>query len=60
MNFPKFPCSAMFVGATKVGKTEDLFRIFETAYKNHFKVIVIMYSTILDNNKTYLSRKDLR
>ena len=57
MNFPKFPHSAMFVGATNVGRTEYLLRILETEYKNHFKFIVIMCPTILDNNKTYLSRK---
>ena len=52
MNFPKFRHSAMFVGAMNVGKTEYLFRILKTEYK-----IVIMCPTILDNNKTYLSRK---
>ena len=57
MNFQKFPHSAMFVGGTNVGKTEYLLRILETEYKNHFEFIVIMCSTILDNNKTYLSRK---
>ena len=57
MNFPKFPHSAMFVGATNVGKTEYLLRILETIYKDHFEFIVIMCRTILDNNKTYLSRK---
>ena len=54
MNFPKFPHSAMFVGATNVGKTEYLLRI---EYKNHFEFIVIMCPRILDNNKTYLSSK---
>ena len=57
MNFPKFPHSTMFVGATNVGKTEYLLRILETEYNNHFKFIVIMCPTILDNNKTHLSRK---
>ena len=57
MNFPKFPHSAMFVGAMNVGKTEYLLRILETEYKNHFKFIVIMCPTILDSNKTYLFRK---
>ena len=58
MNFPKFPQSAMFDGGMDVGKTEYLLlRILETKYKNHFEFIVIMYPTILDNNKTYLSRK---
>ena len=47
----------MFVSATNVGKTDYLLRILETKYKNHFKFIVIMCPTILDNNKTYLSRK---
>ena len=46
MNFPKFPHSAMFVGATNVGKTEYLLGILETEYKNRFKLIVIMCSTI--------------
>ena len=32
-------------------------RILETKYKDHFEFIVIMCPTILDNNKTYLSRK---
>ena len=36
MNFPKFPHSAMFVGATNVGKTEYLLRILET---EHIKII---------------------
>ena len=54
---PKFPCSVMFVSATNVGKTEYLFRILETEYKNHFEFIVIMCLTILDNSKIYLSRK---
>ena len=57
LNFPKFPHSAMFVGASNVGKTEYLLRIVETEYKNHFEFIVIMCPTMLDNNKTYLSRK---
>ena len=57
MNFPKFPHSAMFLGATNFGKTEYLIRILETEYKNHFEFIVIMCPTISDNNKTYLSRK---
>ena len=57
MNFPKFPHSEMFLGATNVGMTEYLLRILETEYKNHFEFIVIMCPTILDNNnKTYLSR----
>ena len=47
----------MFVSAMNVGKTEYLLRILETEYKNHFKFIVIMCPTILDDNKTYLSRK---
>ena len=57
MNFPKFRHCAMFVGAMNVGKTEYLLRILETEYKNQFEFIVIMCPTILDNNKTYLSRK---
>ena len=57
MNFPKFPQSAMLVGATNVGKTEYLLRILETENQNHFKFIVIICPTILDNNKTYISRK---
>ena len=57
MNFPKFPHSAMFIGATNVGKTEYLLRILEIEYKNHFEFIVIVCPTILDNNKRYLSRK---
>ena len=57
MNLPKFPQSAMFVNATNVGKTKYLLRILETKYKNHFKFIVIMCPTILNNNKIYLSRK---
>ena len=52
MNFPKFPHSTMFVGAT-----EHLLRILETESKNHFEFIVIMRPTVLDNNKAYLSRK---
>ena len=35
MNFPKFPHSAMFVGATNVGKTEYLLKLLEAEYKNH-------------------------
>ena len=57
MTFPKFPHSAMFVGATNVGKTEYLLRILETEYKSHFEFIAIMCPTILDNNKTCLSKK---
>ena len=57
MNFPKFPHSAMLVGTTNVGKTEYLLKSLENEYKNHFKFIVIMCPTVLDNNKTYLSRK---
>ena len=45
------------VYSTNVGKTEYLLRILETKYENHFEFIVIMCPTILDNNKTYLSRK---
>ena len=57
MNFPKFPHSAMLVGALNVGKTEYLPRILETEYKNIFEFLVIMCPTTLDINKTYLSRK---
>ena len=53
MNFPKFPHSAMFVGATNVGKTEYLLRILEAEYKNHFEFIVIMCPTISDNILRY-------
>ena len=56
MNLPKFPHSAMFVGVTACRKTEFLLRLLETVYNNHFKIIVILCPTILDN-KTYLSRK---
>ena len=56
MNLPKFPHSAMFVGVMACGKTEFLLRLFETEYKNHFELTVILCQTIL-NNKTYLSRK---
>ena len=56
MNLPKFPHSAMFVGVTACGKTEFLFRLLETVYKNHFEFIVIICPTISDNI-TYLSRK---
>ena len=38
-------------------KTQYLLNILETEYKNHFEFIVTMCATILDNNKTYLSRK---
>ena len=57
MNFPNFPHSAMFVGATNVGKTAYLLRILETEYQNHFEFIIIMCPTVLDSNKTYLARK---
>ena len=57
MNFPKFPRSAMFIGAMNVGKTEHLLRKLETEYQNQFEFIVIMCPTVLDNNKTHLSRK---
>ena len=53
MNLPKFPRSAMFVGVTACGKTEFLFRLLETIYKDHFEFIMILCPTILDN-KTYL------
>ena len=43
MNLLKFPHSAMFVGATNVGKTEYLLKILETEYKNHSEFIVILY-----------------
>ena len=56
MNFPKFPHCAMFVGATACGKTEFLFQLLETVYKNHFEFIIILCPTILDNI-TYLSRR---
>ena len=56
MNLPKFPHSAIFVGVTACGKTEFLLQLLETIYNNHFKFIVILCPTILDN-KTYLSRK---
>ena len=56
MEFPKFPHSAMFVGATACGKTEYLLQLLETKYRNHFEFIVFLCPTISDN-KTYLSRK---
>ena len=58
MNLPKFPHSAMFVGATACGKTRFLLRLLETVYKNHFEFIAILCLTISDN-KTYLSRKSI-
>ena len=39
-----------------MAKTEFLLHLLETKYKNHFKFIIILCATILDN-KTYLSRK---
>ena len=57
MNFPKFPHSAMFVGARNVGKTEYLLRILKTEYKNNFEFIVIRCPTILGNNKTISFQK---
>ena len=56
MNLPKVPHSAMFVGILACSKTEFLPQLLETIYRNHFELIVILCSTILDN-KTYLSRK---
>ena len=56
MNLPKFPHSAMFVGATACGKTEFLLRLLETEHKNHFEFIVILCPTFA-KYKTYLSRK---
>ena len=56
MNLLKFPHSAMFIGATNVGKTEYLLRLLETEYKKNFEFIVILCPTIA-KNKTYLSRK---
>ena len=56
MNLPKFPHSAMFAGVLACGKTEFLFELLETKYKNHFEFIIILCPPILDN-KTYLSRK---
>ena len=56
MEFPKFPHSAMFVGAMACGKTEYLLKLLETKYKNHFEFIVLLCSTISEN-RTYLSRK---
>ena len=46
----------MFIGVMVCSKTEFLLRLLETLYKNHFKFIVSLCPTILDN-KTYLSRK---
>ena len=57
MNFPKVPHNAMFVCAMNVGKTEYLHRILKTEYENNVEFTVIMCPTILDNNKTYLSKK---
>ena len=59
MNFPKFPHSAVFVGATNVGKTKYLLKILETEYKNHFEFIVTICPAILDNNKTLLSFQEV-
>ena len=56
MNLPKFPQSAVFFGVTACGKTEFVLRLLETVYKNHFEFIVILCTTILDN-ETYLSGK---
>ena len=56
MNLPKFPHSAMFVGVIACRKTAFLLKLLETIYKNHFKFIMILCPTVLDN-KTYLSRK---
>ena len=56
MEFPKFPHSAMFVGASFCGKTLFLLQLLETVYKDNFEFIVILCPTISDN-KTYLSRK---
>ena len=56
MNLPKCLHCGMIVGVMACGKTEFLFRLLETRYKNHFEFIVILCPTIVDN-KTYLSRK---
>ena len=55
MNLPKFPHSAMFVGVMACSKTEFLLKLLETVHKNHFEFIVILCTTISDN-QTYLSR----
>ena len=48
----------MFVGAKNVGKTKYLLKILETEYKNSFRIYCHhAFPTILDNKKTYLSRK---
>ena len=49
MNFPKLLHSAMFVGATNVGKTEYLLRILGTEYNNNFEFIVIMCPIIIQH-----------
>ena len=52
MNLPKFPHSAMFVGATNVGKTEYLLQLLENVYKNHFEFIVILCPMIAKTKRT--------
>ena len=47
MEFPKFPHSAMFVGATACGKTEYLLKLLETKIiLNSFCFCVRQYQTI--------------
>ena len=54
MEFPKFPHSAMFVGATACGKTEYLLKLLETKYKNHFEFIVFYVRQSQTIRRTFL------
>ena len=53
--FLKEPHTALFIAPTGVGKMHLALNLLENEYKNHFDFIVIICST-LANNETYKSR----
>ena len=52
----KKPHAAIFIGQTECGKTHLVLELIEKKYKKHFDYIIIICSTLRENNKTYHAR----
>ena len=58
INVVKEPCTAIFSGPTKCGKTQKVLNLIENEYKQHFRYIIILCPT-LKWNETYLNHRCL-
>ena len=58
INVVKEPCTAIFSGPTKCGKTQKVLDLIENEYKHYFENIVVLCPT-LKWNDTYLNHRCL-